>query len=205
MDQRKRFRPGCPRRGRRGIAAVALSVALAGCASILPQTPSAIFDLSAPGAAAEAGGGSVQILVPTPSALSALDTQRIAARPSPAEYAYLPNAVWADTLPNLLQVRLMETLQNTGRIRAAALPGQGLLINYQLVVDIRSFELTGEGAVAEFVVKLMDDSNGRVISSRIFREVAPVASAENAAVVAGLDAAMDAAFLDITDWALARI
>jgi cholesterol transport system auxiliary component len=100
-----------------------------------------------------------------------------------------------------LQARLIDTLQNSGRVRAAAQPGQGLLINYQLLLSIRAFEYQDGAAVAEFGVKLMDDTNGRVIRSRVFREAVPVASLDNPTIVAGLDAAMDAAFLEITRWA----
>jgi cholesterol transport system auxiliary component len=179
------------------------AAALAGCAAILPQTPSAIFDLSAP-ENARVGRTGLQVLVPQPTTVKALDNDRIAARPTPAQYAYLPNAVWSDQLPRLLQARLMQTLQNSGRVRAAALPGQGLLIDYQLVVDIRAFELRDEGAVAEFAVKVMDDTNGRVVRARTFRHVVPVAATDNATIVAALDAAMDEAFREITRWAFAR-
>ncbi len=158
--------------------ALATLLAISGCAALLPQSPSDIYDLSAPGDAVTTGGGSLQLLVPQPSAVAALNTDRIAARPAPAQYAYLPGAVWSDQLPKLLQARLMETLQNTGRIRAAALPGQGLVIDYQIVTDVRAFELRGEGAVAEIAVKLMDDTNGRVVRSRLFRQVAAVASTD---------------------------
>ena len=176
---------------------------LAGCAAILPQTPSAIYDLSAP-ENVPGGRTGLQILVPQPTAVRALDSDRIAARPRPSEYAYLPDAVWSDQLPKLLQARLVQTLQNSGRVRAAAVPGQGLLIDYQLVLDIRAFELRDEGAVAEFGVKLMDDTNGRVVRARSFRHVVPVASTDNATIVAALDAAMDEAFRDIARWAFAR-
>jgi cholesterol transport system auxiliary component len=193
-----------PRRRRGGFVALAAALALAGCAAIVPQTPSAIFDLSAPGKPAS-GRGSVQILVAEPTTIQALDNNRIAARPSPSEYAYLPGAVWSDTLPKLLQKRLVQAFQNSGRIRAAGVPGQGLLIDYQIVTDIRAFELTDEGAVAEFGVKLMDDANGRILRSTVVRRVAPVRSTDNASVVWGLDRAMDEAFLEITRWALAGI
>jgi cholesterol transport system auxiliary component len=177
-----------------------LPLLLAGCAAIIPQSPNAIFDLSAPGRPSPARG-SVQILVPQPTAVKALDNDRIAARPTAAQYAYLPNAVWSDLLPRLLQVRLIETLQNSGRVRAASQPGQGLLINYQLLLNVRAFEYQDGAAVAEFGVKLMDDANGRVIRSRVFRQTVPVASLDNPTIVAGLDAAMDAAFVEITRWA----
>ena len=187
------------RAGRRCAALIGAAM-LAGCAAVLPQTPSAIYDLSAPGDIAPPRG-ELQILVPKPTAVQALDSNRIAARPSIAEYAYLPGAVWSDTLPNLIQARLMQTLQNSGRVRAAALPGQGLLIDYQLVLDIRAFEFNGEAAVAEFAVKVMDESNGRVLRSRVFRHAVRVAANDNANIVVAMDAAMDAAFLEITRWA----
>jgi cholesterol transport system auxiliary component len=174
--------------------------ALGGCSALVPQTPNAIYDLTAPGDI-EPPRGDLQILVPEPTAVQALDTDRIAARPSPAEYAYLPGAVWSDTLPSLVQKRLVETLQNSGRVRAAALPGQGFLINYQLVVDIRAFEFNGDAALVELAVKLMDESSGRVLRSRVFRHAVQVAASDNANVVVALDAAMDAVFLEITDWA----
>ena len=187
-----------------GTAAACGAVVLAGCAALVPQTPNAIFDLSAPGKPAN-GRGSLQLLVAKPTTIKALDNNRIAARPTPSEYAYLPGAVWSDTLPDLLQKRLVQTLQNSGKIRAAGVPGQGLLIDYQIVADIRAFELTDEGAVAEFGVKLMDDANGRILRSTVIRRVVPVRSTDNASIVWGLDRAMDEAFLEISRWALAGL
>ena len=176
---------------------------LSACAAVFPQAPNAIFDLSAPDEVRTTRGGP-QVLVPQPTAIAALDTARIAARPAPGEYAYLPDAQWSDTLPRLLQKRLAETLQNGGRVRAAALPGQGVFIDYQLLLDIRAFELRGDQAFAELGVKLMDDANGHIVRSRVFRQAVTVADAQNASVVAGLDAAMDAALLEIARWAFGR-
>lgn len=177
-----------------------LATLVAGCTTLTSSTPNAIFDLTAPGEI-QASRGRLQVLVPEPSALQALDTDRIAARPIPSQYAYLPGAVWSDRLPKLLQARLVQTLQNSGRVRAAAVPGQGLLIDYQIVMDIRAFELTGEGAVVELAVKVLDDSNGAVIRSEAFRQVVRVAADDNANVVAALDAAMDKVFTEIAGWA----
>jgi cholesterol transport system auxiliary component len=70
---------------------------------------------------------------------------------------------------------------------------------------VRRFEIADEGAVAAFNVKLLDDSNGRVVASRIVRATAPVAGAANPAAVAALDAAMDEAFVEITRWVLGQI
>lgn len=185
----------------RSLAAPLLVLALTGCASLLAGSPNAIFDLSAPGEASPSHGRA-QVLVPEPTAVRALDTERIAARPSPSEYAYLPGAVWSDRLPKLLQTRLVQTLQNSGRARAVAMPGQGILTDFQVSLDIRAFEWTSEGAVADFVVRVMDDRNGRVVRSGSFRHVVQVSGRGTAAVVQALDQAMDEAFVEIANWAL---
>jgi cholesterol transport system auxiliary component len=183
------------------ILAVPLALAFAGCTALLAGAPKGIFDLSAPGEVSAPRGGP-QILVPPPTTVRALDTDRIAARPTPSEYAYLPGAIWSDRLPKLLQARLVETLQNSGRVRAAAVPGQGLRIDYQLLLDVRAFEVTNEAALVDFSVTLMDDRNGRVVRSRVFRYGVALAARDNANMVAALDTAMDMAFTDIVGWAL---
>ena len=82
-------------------------------------------------------------------------------------------------------------------MRAVAVPGQGLLIDDEIVVDVRAFELTGQGAVADFAVRVMDDRNGHVLRSRVFRYVVPVAGKGTPAAVAALNKAMGEAFADI--------
>jgi cholesterol transport system auxiliary component len=185
--------------------AVAAVLGLGACASIIPKSPDNIYDLAAPESIGPTSGTPRQILVPEPSALKSLDTERIAARPSDIEYAYLPKAVWTDRLPKLLQTRLMETLQNTGRVRAVGVPGQGLLIDYQIVMDIRAFEISDSEAVVSLGVKLMNDRSGRVSATRIVDARAPVSGSTNSDYVAALNAAMNQAFSEIATWVLARI
>jgi cholesterol transport system auxiliary component len=190
--------------GRLGIAGL-LALGLGACASIIPKTPDTIYDLAAPKSLVSTSGTRLQILVPEPGALKSLDTERIAARPTDIEYAYLPGAVWSDRLPKLLQTRLMETLQNTGRVKAVGIPGQGLLIDYQIVMDVRSFEIFGDDAIASFSIKLMNDRNGRVLATRIVEARAPVSGSANSDYVDALNAAMEKAFGEITGWVLSRI
>lgn len=185
------------------VFAAALSVGA--CAAIIPKSPDNIYNLAAPEGIGPTSGTQLQILVPEPNALKSLDTERIAARPSDIEYAYLPKAVWTDRLPKLLQSRLMETLQNTGRVRAVGVPGQGLLIDYQIVMDVRAFEIAGNEAVVSFNVNLMNDRNGRVRATRIVDARAPVAGGTNGDFVAALNVAMNEAFSEIASWVLARI
>jgi ABC-type uncharacterized transport system auxiliary subunit len=48
----------------------------------------------------------------------------------------------------------------------------------------------------------MDDRNGRVIRSRSFRHVVPVAARGTIGIVQALDLAMDQCFVEIANWAL---
>jgi cholesterol transport system auxiliary component len=59
--------------------------------------------------------------------------------------------------------------------------------------------------MAEFAVKLMDDRNGRVVASRIIREFVELPAFDTATIVAGLDQAMDAAYLEIVTWSLQNL
>ena len=190
----------------RRLAVVAMLAGLvSACALARFKPPDAIFDLSAPDDVAAQAGTPAQILIPVPTASAALDTARIAARPTASEYAYLPGAVWSDTLPKLLQARLTETFQNTGRVHAAGRPGQSLAINYQVIVDIRAFELSGGSAVAEFHVMVLNDRNGAIVARSIVTAGAPLPDSSNSGAVAALDAAMDEAFGEIVGWVLGRI
>ncbi len=190
---------------RRLAAVTVLAGLVSACALARFRPPDAIFDLSAPDDVAARAGTPAQLLIPVPTASAALDTTRIAARLTESEYAYLPGAVWSDSLPKLLQARLTETFQNTGRVQAAGRPGQSLLINYQVVMDIRAFEIADGAAVAEFHVMVLNDRNGRVVARRIVKATASVAGSSNAESVAALDAAMDEAFGEIAGWVLRRV
>ena len=194
---------GCAGLLTRWVAAFCVALGAAACA--LPKTPDSIYDLTAPENIKTRAGTRTQILVPEPNALKSLDTERIAARPSNNEYAYLPKAAWSDRLPRLLQTRLMEALQNTGRVKAVSVPGQGLLIDYQIIMDVRSFEIVNGEAVVSIGVKLMNDRSGRVRATRVFENRTIVTGQENLDYVVALDTSMNVVFADIVDWVLRRI
>ncbi len=198
--------------GRRTVAAriVAAMLAVLAVAACAGAKPSSIYDLTAlatDGGAGRARAG-VQILVPEPRALQALNTDSIAVRPTSQTISYYGQAKWADRLPKVLQTRIVQSFEDTGRVHAVGFPGEGLLINYQLPIEIRSFELQSEGAptaVVEFAVKILDDSNGRVVATRLIRTEARAAGDSVDAAVAAMDAAMKQALEELIRWVVAEI
>ena len=108
----------------------------------------------------------------------------------------------------MIQVRLAESFQRSGRLGGVGLPGEGLAIDYQVLSEVRDFSISvGAGARAEveIYVKLMNDRDGVIRASRDFRAVRPVAGAGNDAYVAALDAAFGQVAADIVRWTLASM
>ena len=128
------------------------------------------------------------MLIAEPSALKALDGENIVIKPSPGVIQYLKGAQWADRLPQIVQARLAETFQRSGSFGGVGKPGEGLAIDYQVIAEIRAFEVRvdgGEHAEVELFVRILNDRNGVVRASKTFTASAPVSGTGNDAYVAG--------------------
>ncbi len=148
-----------------------------------------------------------QILIAGPTALRSLDSEQIVIRVSPSEIQYLSRAQWGDKLPRIVQSKLVEAFENSGKLGGVGLPGQGLAIDYQVVTDIRSFEIdasSGNQAVVEISVKLLNDRNGSVRAQKVFRAMAP-AGGDNVGFVKALDHAFSIVVSEIVSWTLRSI
>ncbi len=145
-----------------------------------------------------------QLLVAEPTALKALDSENIVVRLSNSEVQYLANSQWSDRLPRMVQSKLVEAFQDTGRLGGVGRPGQGLAIDYQVVTDIRAFEVDTKNNVAniEISVQLLNDRNGTVRAQDVFRASARVSGSGNANFVKALDSAFAAASREIVAWTL---
>jgi len=187
-----------------------LSVVLSSCA-LLGKTPDPkdTFELSTPSVSATASSATrSQVLVKLPTALKAINSDRMILRPTPSSITYLSGAQWSDTLPRMVQAKLVAAFENTGSTRATALPGDGLVIDYQLVIDIRRFEIDqsgGDRAQLEISVKLLTDKTGLVRQTRVFTASAPVRGANNADYVSAFDSAFANLTDDLVGWVLRTI
>lgn len=180
-----------------------LGALLAGCGG---SAKNDTFDLSvSPAPVTQARTlKSRQLLVAEPTALKALDSENIVVRLSNSEVQYLANSQWSDRLPRMVQSKLVEAFQDTGRLGGVGRPGQGLAIDYQVVTDIRAFEVDTKNNVAniEISVQLLNDRNGTVRAQDVFRASARVSGSGNANFVKALDSAFAAASREIVAWTL---
>ena len=193
-------------KGLRALVAAASVFALASCALITPkEAPRETFDISAPTSFRGVRGGSrAQILVKTPTALKSLDSDRIVVKPAPTVVTYLAGAQWADTVPRLIQAKLVEAFENSGATRATAKPGDGLVIDYQLVSDVRRFEVADGVATIELSIKLLSDRSGMVRETRIFKASSGAASDQPQDIVNAFETAFDEMARDVVVWIVRR-
>ncbi len=196
--------------GSRSLTAMALALGLSGCAALGGSQPGDTYELSgaAGGASAARAGGRTQLLVPDPTALKTLDSNQIVVKPTPYTVEALADSQWSDRLPRMVQLRMVEAFEKTGRVGAVGVPGQGLAIDYQVILEIRRFEIdaaNGRNAAIEIAVKILNDRNGTVRATRSFTGAAAVPGSANADYVASLDRAFDGVSREIVAWTLRTV
>lgn len=194
----------------KSVTIVALLASLASGCALVGKGPAPLdtYELTAPDQDAKRRSGGTQILVGEPTALKALDGVNVVIRPDDGSIQYLKGAQWADRLPRIVQARLADAYQKSGAFGGVGKPGEGLAIDYQILVDVRAFEVRvsgGSRAHIELFVKILNDRNGVVRAAKTFVTDAPLSGEGNTAYIGALDAAFNDAASEIVRWTDATI
>ena len=195
--------------GARAVFIACIAVTFSGCALLKSAPPPrSTYELTVPEVtASRIGGTPAQILVKQPNALKSIDSNRMVLRENGTEITYIAGTQWSDTVPIMVQAKLVAAFENTGATGATAKPGDGLVIDYQLIGDLRRFEIDNDSRLArlEMSIKLLSDRSGKVIETRIFSATAPVSGSEGSDYALAFDTAFAALSQDIIRWVLARV
>jgi phospholipid/cholesterol/gamma-HCH transport system substrate-binding protein len=158
-----------------------------------------VFDLAAP--RAFPGGLTIpdwQLVVLEPTTVISLDTQRIRVPSEPDA-----EAQWADTIPKLIQARMVQSFENAGFLKVVR-PIDGIASDRQLSIDIRTFRASDAStAQVELGAKLIG-SDGKIIEANIFRASEPIKGQDAAAVAGAIEAAFGRVATEIVVWALSK-
>ncbi len=191
------------------LAAIVMPLALSGLSACSSAPKNDTFDLSAsPAVETTASARNRQLLIADPSALKAVDSEQVLVRVSGSEIRYLSNAQWSDKLSRMVQSKLVEAFENTGKLGGVGKPGQGLAIDYQLITDIRAFEIDASGsdrAVVEISAKLLNDRNGTVKAQRAFSASLPTGGSTNEVYVRAMDRAFGQVTAEIVAWTMTQL
>jgi cholesterol transport system auxiliary component len=181
------------------LAALLLATALGGCGGgSAPLT----FDLAALPASGRPVAAARSIVVAEPVGIQPLEADRIIVREPGGGLSFLGGGQWADRLPRLIQTRIIQSLENAGRLRSVSRPGDKIVSDYQLISEIRAFDIAaGSGeAVVDLSAKLIAEGTGRVVAARVFQARVPVQKIDASNAAASLDAALAQVLAEVVRW-----
>jgi phospholipid/cholesterol/gamma-HCH transport system substrate-binding protein len=160
------------------------------------------YDLRAPGDLGSADKTiKGQLAIPEPTAVAMLETQRMLFSPA-KDYPDFADFLWADSIPKLLQARLIESFENYDIAHAPLRVTDLGQTDFQLLIDVRRFRIATESEPAAEVglSARIVDKNGKVIASRLFEGSQKFDKVEPPAAVAAFNDAFARIAKDMIAW-----
>jgi phospholipid/cholesterol/gamma-HCH transport system substrate-binding protein len=160
------------------------------------------YDLVAPkdlGPAGEMLKG--QLAIPEPTAVAMLQTQRMLFSPVRNDPNFA-DFLWADSIPKLLQARLIDSFENYDIAHAPLRSADLGQTDFQLLIDVRRFRIATEAepSVDIALSARLLDKNGKVVASRLFEESRKLDRIEPPAAVDAFNEAFAGVARDIVGW-----
>ncbi len=194
----------------RAIAAIATAIMLCGCSvgGLVGGSAPATYDLQAPVIDKARAARSAQLMILPPVAVKTIDTEEILVKGANGRVAYYSGLAWGDRLPRLFQARLVESLANSGAFRAVLTNQDRVSGDLSLAIEIRDFQVetapTGSEAVIDVYVKLVDERNNAVLTTKRFQARQTTASQEPGAGIQALNSAFQQVVREIVTWVSRR-
>jgi cholesterol transport system auxiliary component len=162
--------------------AIALSLLLlSGCSSLLPKgAPAAkLYTLNPPVIAAQQTSKipySVQVLIP--QAAPGLDTDRIALHTKDNRIDYFADTKWAGSVPALTQALIVESFENSHRLKSVSNDLVATNHDYNLLIEVRDFQADYKESNdypvihVRMIAKIIRASDNDIISTISYNETA---------------------------------
>ena len=143
-----------------------------------------------------------QLAVPDPTALMAYDSEKLLTQIPSGQIEPLNNAKWADTVPKLVQTKIVQSFENAGALGEVSRPIEGAMPDNQLLTDVRRFQLVQTPELAgevEISAKLVA-SDGHILAARVFSAKEPAQSKDEAEAARALNAAFGNVVASLISW-----
>ena len=147
------------------------------------------------------------LVVDEPTAARQIDTSRIALMSGPFRVDYYADVEWADNAPAMVQLLLIQSFQNTGRLPVVAPSRQTLSTDFLLLSNLRKFQVENDAsgtpqATVVLEVTLLRLPRRTPVATARFEKMTPVDSKSTETVTAAFDASLDDVMRRTVDWAL---
>lgn len=157
----------------------------------------AVEGFQAPKATVEA-----DLAIAEPTATARLQTQRFLFASDEEAHDAFDNAQWSDSLPALIQAKLLQSFENYDIARAPVRADSLAPAGTRLVIDLRKFEIEAEPeakATIALSAKIVG-VDGHVRAARIFESSAPIDGLTPANAVESFDRAFDEVGRNLIVW-----
>lgn len=191
--------------------ALSLALPLAGCKSLIlgDEEPPQVYDLS-PKSTFDKDIPKVewQLAIDIPEAPASLDTKRIALKFSNTSIDYYAGSVWSDAAPKLMQSRLVESFDNTGKIVSVARESASLRSDFLLLTDLREFTAVYKTKGAAPVIqvrmnaKIIKMPQRDIIAGKTFFAKVNAESDDMNAIIEAFDTALGKVLKRVVTWTL---
>jgi phospholipid/cholesterol/gamma-HCH transport system substrate-binding protein len=166
----------------------------------VPPAPKVTYDLQVP-SISPGKTLSQSLALPEPTAVAMLQTQRMLFSPA-KEYPGFGEFLWADTIPKLVQARLIDGFENYDIAHAPLRAADAVQADRQLLLDIRRFRIKADGdpMVEISLSARLVDKSGSVVASRIFEANAKLERIEPGAAIEAFNDAFGKIASELIEW-----
>lgn len=149
------------------------------------------------------------LVVDEPTAAKQIDTSRVALMNGPFKVEYYSDVEWADAAPSMVQLLLIQSFQNTGRLPVVASTRATLAADFQLLSHLRKFQVERDAAGTPQAAVVIETTLLRLprrepVATARFEQQTPIAGDSMSAVAAAFDASLGAVMRRTVDWTLER-
>ncbi len=147
------------------------------------------------------------LAVDEPTAAHQIDTSRIALMNGPFQVDYYADVEWTDTAPAMVQLLLIQSFDNSGRLRIVASTHQTLATDFLLLSNLRKFQVENNPAgvsQATVVVEttLLRMPRRKPVATARFEKSMPVAPASIDAVTTAFNTSLAQVIQQVVDWTI---
>ena len=147
------------------------------------------------------------LVIDEPTAARQIDTSRIALMNGPFQVEYYADVEWTDSAPAMVQLLLVQSFQNTGRLPVVAPTRQTLATDFLLLSNLRKFQVENDAtgtphATVIIEATLLKMPRRTPVATARFEKVTLIDAKSTDTVTAAFDASLAHVMRRVVDWTL---